>query len=509
MPIENSVAALLANVNKQIEEGYPRNLDTLRVFLESQDNAIIRIFIADSSGYGHQSNTANIMRRLIALGFRQQYYIVYQPGDDNGNFIKLQRLFPGLTADNQGNFDLVTTAETANCNFVSSVTFLAADPAPAMTSIGFTGGWDTNPTNLATTYRSHYFLKLQPYQWDEPKKIAIQTKLSTIAQFEEAEQVNLDAIEALGHFSGRAYYMPTPIPAIEGNFTGASAAKWAPYQAILAASAASQVNMMPVYGIGDLFGVIEAMAGVRPETLLYNLIAGIALAQTEGAASLRRSAVLTIIATVTPKAWTNLQTLIDGEFNEKAALNKFSTDTLDLAACVTIIDYGAANFDATLLAATQNPNRIVLVKFNGLPQPAFDYIYSQATLPSLFEGKGTANLALNINNPFLWIRDSAKPLYPTLPLGAQAEFIAGDMSAIAKTLNDTPQQTNANLINGGVSWENSAPMQLSFALNLLANPQQGLSQYFSSLFEFFHNPEEDKLFQGTFYLVNFINAQNQ
>lgn len=499
MSIEQSVAALLGNVDNVVANDFAANKAILQNFLQHQDNAVIRILVADAPSYGHQASTVNIMRRLEVLGFNQTMYVVYLPGDEgNLTFPKLQRLLPSLTPENKNNFPL----GNATCQFVSTVDFNNHVP---VANIGFTGGWDTSTDNLATIYRCQYFLKLQPYQW---------LHSNTIARTGVEEQVNLASIEALGNLPARGFYMPNPPASIQNDFQGAAAAKWVPYNAVMTASSNNTINMMPIYGIGNDGAHIAAMYGVKPETILYNIIAGIALSQDgepTTVSDLQKGAILPIIAKVSQDpCYNNLIKLIKGEFPDTPNLNDFSSKDLDLENRVTIINFDSEDLNAEITNTIENPKKILLVKFDGLPQPAFNYMYAQATLPSLLEGKGTANLALNCLSPFWWIKDTSRQLYPTLPLSAAApEPNARMIGDASRRLNQTPQQNNVSINNGGIQKANSGPYTTARILVELHSTEAGdLQNYFTRIYNFFHNEEEDKLLKGTFYLLDYINAQN-
>jgi hypothetical protein len=96
------------------------------------------------------------------------------------------------------------------------------------------------------------------------------------------------------------------------QFSGAYPVKSAAYVAILAACNGA-ANLLPVYGIGDVMGWVESMPTVRPESILFNLIAAIAYIQDfSDVSNLKKGAVIVIISTVSSECYDNLADMVTG-----------------------------------------------------------------------------------------------------------------------------------------------------------------------------------------------------
>jgi hypothetical protein len=88
---------------------------------------------------------------------------------------------------------------------------------------------------------------------------------------------------------------------------------------------------------------------------------------------------------------------------------------------------------------------VLVFSLHSVPPQLFQYLYSQATLPSVFEGKSSANLALYLGKPYLHLKSKAcskeqnifRPLrYPYKFLPKRYESIAKDCEAAADSLHE-------------------------------------------------------------------------
>lgn len=487
---------------------FAQNQTLLNSFLQNTENATIRVYVSASPGYGHQANTVNIMWSLIAAGFNQAFQVIYDDAPTVPTTIqKLATFIPGLNP-------AAPAPVTINGVTISFVAESAFDPATApLINFGFTGGYDSSATNLAKTTNTTLFLKLQPYTWPQVNALYIRdaADASTIT-------VDLSGVDVLGRFifTRLDYYLPLPqmTDTDYDNFTTSDPTKVAPYRAILAASEGGTANMMPVYGIGDVNGTIESLTGANPESILYNLIASVASNQDNAAApaNLRRGAVIVVIATVSQDpSYNNLTALINGTNDTVPQLNTYTADTLGLADRVDIISFDDDQF-ATLLAGVQGDARkILVVKMNGLPSTAFNYMYYKSTLPCVYEGKGTASLVLNLPVPFFNLTSSTsnrKYVYPSIPLpnvkliqpetAANAQAVYCNNS-VAFRLKESSVTTNTKFGTGGFD-----ATVINAASQFMRNAYtdgNATKVYLDSLSTFFHNQANDKLLQALFYML--------
>lgn len=508
MAFPDFIKTLFASGESVNTNTFGQNQALLTSFLQNAENATIRVYVASSPGYGHQANTVNIMWSLIAAGFNQAFQIIYDDADtDPTTIVKLATFIPGLDPTDP-------QPVTVNGVTISFVAESAFDPTTApLINFGFTGGYDSSATNLAKTTNTTQFLKLQPYTWPQANALYIRdaTNASTIT-------IDLTDVEVLGNFvfSRLDYYLPLPQMTDDDytNFTASAPTKVAPYRAILAASEGETANMMPVYGIGDVNGIIESLTGANPESILYNLIASVASNQDNATApaNLRRGAVIVVIATVsqTP-CYDNLNEFINGTNDTIPQVNTYTADTLGLADRVDIISFDDDQFDTLLTGVKTNARKILVVKMNGLPSTAFNYMYYKSTLPCVYEGKGTASLVLNLPIPFFNLTSSnsrLKYVYPSIPLpnikllkaetaaNAQAVYCNND---VAFRLKENIGTTNTKFGTGGFD-ATVINATSQFMQNAYTN-DNATKVYLDSLSTFFHNQANDKLLQALFYML--------
>ena len=161
----------------------------------------------------------------------------------------------------------------------------------------------------------------------------------------------------------------------------------------------------------------------------------------------------------------------------------------------------------------------------GLPQPAFNYLYHSATLPCIFEGKGTANSVLNYGRSYLQLNDKTNidhptaftfkvpkkpkpekvrillPLYPTVPLTAQ-----GNCQKAVDSFKSTVQ-----LRTGLVAWnkllqqnknDDLPSTQIGSFIIDSTTDKNALAKYFKDLGKFFHAEVNDKLLNALFYMMS-------
>ncbi|MGV3597401.1 MAG: hypothetical protein ACO1PI_05985 [Bacteroidota bacterium] len=504
----NSLFAQGESVNTNTFE---QNQALLTRFLQNAQNATIRVYVASGPGYGHQSNTVNIMWSLIAAGFNQAIQLIYDDAPTVPTTIqKLATLIPGLDPANPN----PVTISGVTISFIALSAFTAG--APALVNFGITGGYDSSGDNLAKITNTTLFLKLQPYLWPQVNALYIRD-----AADQSTVIVDLSSVDALGQnvFSRQDYYLPLPAMSAADyvNFTASDPTKVTPYQAILAACAGANpaANMMPVYGIGDTNGAIQSLTGATPQDILFNLITSIAYNQTNSTvASLQKGAIIVVIATVTAPPYTALTNMINGAVTTTPTLNAFLT-TLGLAGRVDIIDYDDPQFNHLLTQVQANANKILVIKMNGLPSKPFNYMYYKSTLPCVFEGKGTASLVLNLPVPFINLTSStlrSKYVYPSLPLPniklMQPETAPNPVAVscnneVAFRMKESAATTETKLNAGGFpTTVINAARQFMENAYTTGNPTQ---TYFNSLSTYFHTIQNDKLLNAILYMLQCTN----
>lgn len=512
MPFPEFINSLFVEAENVNTNTFEQNQALLTRFLTNPQNATIRIYVTASSGYGHQANTVNIMYSLITAGFNQSIQMIYDDTPtEPTTIVKLATFIPGLDPANP---QPVAINENVTVTFISTTAFAEAEQH--LLAFGITGGYDNGGDNLALITKTSIFLKLQPYCWVQANSLYINKG----AGVENQTVIDLSTVDVLGNFvyTRQNYYLPIPqmSEADYVQFTTAAATKVAPYKAILAASAGGQVNMMPIYGIGDINGTIESL-GKPPESILFNLIAAVAYTQVfSDVAHLKKGAVIVVIATVTQPCYDRLTALLNG-FNETVPKLKEYILSQDLQNRVDIINYDAADFNEQLTQTGTSTNKILVVKLGGIPGAPFNYMYSKSTLPCVFEGKGTASLILNLPVPFFNLTSSnsdIKYVYPTLPL-QNIKLLKKEVAACieAKTCNTTAfrlietfSSTNSLIQSKGI--DGTALFNAGQLIWKIYSDEDPINIYLASLPAYFHIPENDKLMKALLYMLNYTKETN-
>lgn len=535
MSFITEIKALLADVADVFTQNYEQQQALISGFLQNAENDTIRMYVADASGMGHQANTVMIMYRLIQLGFNHNFQVIYD-NSSGATAAKLARLITGFVPNDTGDPQDVPLNAATTATMMSLAYFRTNIADYPLVNFGFTGGFDSNPVNLANApipetadskgVKVNFFLKLQPFQWT--KEIAIQQPGQLPAAF-----VKLTTVASLGlaSFTKRGYYVEPPQAPAEETFTGPNAAKYAPYQRIIAActGADANVNLLPVYGIGDTAtpGYVEANPEMRPQNILLYLIAAVRYAQRySGLANLQRGAIIVVIATVSQGCYDTLNQLLMGIANAERNttlenLNQFVTDVEIVAgdidaAHVEVINYDNAELAAKIgtLQGDGGAGKILVVRMAGLPLAAFDYMYACSSLPCMLEGKATANLVLNLNIPYLNLLKGTTVVYPTLPLnavanGAEATLCNNavlDFKDSAATTNTKLGQQALVLNPASAGFQTTAIYKVAELTRLSYTSGGNLQTYFADLQTFFQNQQEDKLFLSLLYFLSYVNG---
>ncbi|MEN3754058.1 hypothetical protein ABC733_19575 [Mangrovibacter sp. SLW1] len=174
--------------------------------------------------------------------------------------------------------------------------------------------------------------------------------------------------------------------------------------------------------------------------------------------------------------------------------------------------------DLTTLLARLNKEGnggVVVVNLPGLPQDLFNYLYQIAALPSVFEGQGTANLALNLGKPFFKLAKVNVNPYPS-DLGNALPMPSGDdgQPSMASVLS-------AQLYDATYSWIQigtyefkrgfSGKMPPQLLADLLVRQAKDYKvngpfrQYFDGITRFYTAAANDKLLQALVFLVTKYN----
>jgi hypothetical protein len=425
---------------------------------------LLTLYFDQAQGMGHQASTLNLLRRVIQLGFKGTVQVYW-----NGELAldKLETLLPGFEEARQGTKLMV----------FQGIELQLEPKPPQEVELALCGGTDGGRVNLCTTHKAQCFLKVQPYQWRGTK---------SNPAYDEAIFANgaaVDLRDAIAGFTTLSYYLAPPamdakawedLQAISGSLFPS----WEEQQEIAETEddsdddddeepnerldlvktlrwleeqlANDHIDLCPVYGIGDDQS-IEWPISTRPENILLTLVESIKRAeQIRG-----RNAVVLVLA----------------ELGHKTYRKMVGPEVFEVRKSV----FG---LPGTIDTMTKG---VLIVPIGRVPPRVFNYIYSLATLPFVFEGKGTANLAVNLGKPFFYLRSrfETESLYPKLdgPWGYCEE--------IAKALTDGAY--------------NACDKITQFILDCCDQSTE-VAQYFALVGKVLHS-EEDKLVCAIWYFL--------
>lgn len=165
----------------------------------------IRLFVAGSINYGHQSTSIVIMNRLIDLGVRRIRIVYQKSTNTNPNFtdeettVKLTKLIANLT--------LADIASGAAFVYRGAEIFFsdieAVGGAVAFVNFGVSGGFDTT-ANICQSMRVRCLLVLQPFRYTK-------ARARNMLYFLPAQSPMRNAIELPSKlFAERGFYIEDP-----------------------------------------------------------------------------------------------------------------------------------------------------------------------------------------------------------------------------------------------------------------------------------------------------------
>lgn len=507
----------------------------------------LRYFVYRSSGFGNQANTVNLMKRMIALGFTNDIELIYDATNGREVIDKLAVLLPGLNPANPQPYNLngVTVTffrykETRSATKVNrSVTGLVGQ-----VPLCINGGAEMDSItdmNIANVLLSDYYLQLQPYMWEIVN--TADNPLSLILANNASNAVNLAAQESLQKrtFSTRAFGMPAPtepdwIQLL--SIPGVNVASINRAHSLVNAVAADSVLSFPVYGLYDGAMIRKPVNGDAGD-MAFELIAASALAQKTGE-PFKKPIVIGLLNSLLKTTFERLKNYfpLNGEEVKSEDFSEMEQDERiayfirhwcvenkllqpdtaknlpgNIYICPTITDSDLTTLLSRL--KTEGNGGVVVVNLPGLPQDLFNYLYQIATLPSVFEGQGTANLALNLGKPFFKLAKVNVNPYPSDLGNALPVPSGGDESpSMASVLSEELYDATYSLIQIGTykfkqGFSGKMPPQLLADLLVRQAKDYKVNgpyrRYFDGLKRFYTAAANDKLLQALVFLVTKYN----
>jgi len=474
-------------------------IDAFRKYLNGGGNTTIRFYIAGTTGMGHQASSANLIRRLCQpvgdnpAGYDYagtiEAYIDASAGFEKyqDTLKKMQLLLPEITGNGPYKFYSATLVFSQ---------YDVKNPPKAKVNLGFTGGADPDE-HYAAALNTEYFLRLQPYRWEAASQL----------QFLDSKYpyVALDNQFVLGYhmFTERAFAQPLTAP-VWNNYANnqqAQIIRWLTDQPQL-----SRFDFQPIYSIR----YPKKCELLKPDQRLT-----VVLAATLAAQQKLRPAVVVNLDVYDPSPG-------QSQFGFKAIAGVLSTEKKAAPAADQIYkDQAKARnaafqplqsrnrleffvFDPTKttnLATLQdkvnswlarpNSDKVLYIQLarvdTTIPPDIFNYAFSRATLPTVFEGQNSANLSLNIGNPYFHVNRPDKRGTEQYPGDILSEHGGSDVGNSLQTIAD-------QIATDYASWPLKKELNPVEAIRtfIAARTNKKYTDYFTGMQTFYRTPTEDK-----------------
>ena len=425
-----------------------------------------RFYVAAGAAFGHQASTVLLLKKFVARKLVTKAELVYP----NKEILeKLRTLLPEIQPGESG-FRLTVSGGTAEITLVEKT----GEPPGKVTKLAITGGFDHTSgevEKLAGALNADMLLVLQPYGWEEEGG----KPGASVAYFPKApDRPLVDLSEKITHLAARLYGRPeialtekqwTELAALPGKKQVVEAAK-----AVLDGVRDGRL-FCPVYGISNV-GEGSAKNGLAPGGILFNL-AGTARVLQEGSQDkFRKGTVILVLANIKDASWKLLESWVAGKNlgSSPASVRLFAEKYLCPGGdCKVLVErqLNDAGEIAKKIAALKD-DEVLILNLQSLPQAVFDLLYAEATLPSVFEGAGTAGLVIPLGKPYFRLADVP---YPVLPFNAlmdssalSSKFAAGVLRQEHRLWNEqeglVPPHHLAHYI--GEAYEDDSPLQKYF-----------------------------------------------
>lgn len=465
------------------------------------EEPVIRFYIDDSNGYGNQANSIRILRILAApregdakgFAYSNTIEIYYKGHNIIPKFLnarltlsQIRKMAPKLSAlESVGDTlskikTLLPEWSTGRLNDATiKLVEYCDDPPDRRVTFGFTGGADDQqnsgqPLDLAKILNVNYALRLQPYLWNV---------MSHQLQCENREPIALHDERALGKDRFAQLAVRQTLPELshetwESYFNSdnedlrnrAQILKW-----LTEAATDERIDYCFVYGVR--YPNFSELKMDYPEDALITLIASVLHWQWDDCRKIAAHAKPTVIVnldTITFDDKVNpslLESILEGGYTreeidhrqrgtfhegiEEAKVNRggylayLEAGQRTKLQCGGVLPQITQIYEEWLASAR---DRVLFLQLGPVPPLLFDYVYSKATLPRIFEGQATANLALNVGK---WYFHVARPgiyrkiRYPVANLGLH------DRATVLQSLQYVANQMRRSLTysKDGEGWQ--------------------------------------------------------
>jgi hypothetical protein len=520
-------------------------LDDIRTLLREQQE--IRFFVDGTYHFGHQAGTINLLKRLIdSVGYAGRITVVYAdhyklpPGTTAR---KLAVLLAGL---DPRQIDDATIAYRT-CANIRFLPYARRAELEDWAGIGLTGGADDMSINFAAELKVRYFLRLQPYLWDDDETRK-QDRYYESSRIEEPDGRYFYIVDEYPRFRSLAYkFADVNLDAVGQHiwawYAGAQTfdlelkATTATAQAIYRASqASSHLQLWPLYGLHHfssfiaemamnlVFAALQAQQSIRAPIVAFSMSRP---ADTQHFADL----LVPFSRDLAQKnyALANFRAALLAGYHEQFYVEQtFSAANVDafvaaIAARVRpwidagyrltfFTDYdGAAgchtDISARLTCAIEDASDtdLIVALVGTVPMDVYDYFYATCQIPGVFEGQASSSLLISRGRPFLQIPRPGHVIDNNYP-AAIGDWDCVDIAAMgndaARQLRDQRYEEYLRASDARDPGEYFA--QLGTVSDFILNTRDASSDvyaYFAALGDYYQSDIHDKFMLGLLALL--------
>ena len=447
----------------------------------------IRVFIDGTKNLGHQAASLELLRRLLDITlFRGEVVVLYA---DYG------RALLGATAEKIG-FLLQQTVGTS----LESITFTHHRGArirfvpydrrrslPPSARYGFSGGADDMGVNYAAELGVDWFLRLQPFLWDD------------MAGQKSDPYYESTRIEAA---DGRMFYLVDAWPPLRDLPLKSPIASRRPLgvDKILGGEAIATIERLG-YAIWPIYG-LHHFRSLTP-TITFNLVsAALILSAWLGRSIALLSfcpldndlGQLPLLARLT-RVLSDEDLLID-EIPDLDDPSQQSMVTTTLSAIprpakLEFVNPEKVGFDVTPCSISSNRAQVAMVQLGPVAPSIFEKTLCDAPLPPLIEGQSTANYLLNIGRPYLHVLRPEHVIKNAYVSGV----VAPGQSDLVSHMNGIVQRI-VHPYDSSMCGRETAAECLAQLILRMRDPLSDEAKYFASFSDWLARDEHDKLVLG-------------
>lgn len=467
--------------------------EDVRRLLASENE--IRIFIDGTKNLGHQAASLDLLRRVLELtGFGGDVLVLYADygrADLGATAQKLSFLLPETEG---APLETVTIAHPSGAR-IRFVSYETRGALPRRARFGFGGGADDMAVNYAAEIGVDWFLRLQPFLWDD------------VAEHKGEPYYESSRVEAA---DGRMFYLVDAWPPLR-ELPLKRPAALAPESITARPRGAEAVAglidagfaIWPIYGLHHFHALAPVVA--------FNLVSAALLLSVRMArpVALLSFCPLTEDSGLSPILAALARRLSSGPSPTGASDPELTSasmlaSTLDTLPRPALLRFARGEGE---LPPNRNPGdrpagpEVLLLQLGPVAPALFERILRTAPLPPVIEGQVTANLLLNLGRPYLHLLRPEHVIKNAYVCGV----VAPGREALARRMNRVVQRVVQPLESTPPNRPTAAKDLARLVLRLL-DSSNAEARYFTAFPRWLAADEHDKVFLGLTALSHAVRA---